>query len=344
MKTIALGTSGLVPPVIGVGCMSFGSSAWRPWVLDEPESLRLLARAADTGLTFFDTANVYSAGISEQILGKFLKSSGLRARSIVATKAFYPNGLPPNLLGLGRENIFASLDASLLRLGLDSVDLFQVHRWDDHTPIEETMQALADVVKAGKARFVGASNMRTWQLAKAQLAAQAISFRGFATMQNHYNLLYREDERDLIPFCRDQGIGLMCWSPLARGRLGRAGLDEASTRAGNDEVANTLYGPADDPILTCVADVARRHGVPPAQISLAWIIHQGVIPLVGVTKSRHIADAAAAAALTLSAADLDQLERAYTARPLAELPWSSSTIKDPRSGAAAPSTDPRSAT
>jgi 1-deoxyxylulose-5-phosphate synthase len=342
MKTIALGSTGLNVSAIGLGCMSFGSSRWRPWVLDEAESLAFLGQAWDAGVRLFDTANVYSAGISEQILGKFLGIDGRRSQCVVATKCFYPNGLPPDLTGLTRENIVASLDASLQRLQLDHVDIFQVHRWDDLTPIEESMQALADAVKAGKARFVGASNMRTWHLAKAQLAAQAISFRGFATMQNHYNLLYREDERDLIPFCRDQGIGLMCWSPLARGRLGRAGLEEASTRAGNDEVANTLYGPADDPILTCVADVARRHGVPPAQISLAWIIHQGVIPLVGVTKSRHIADAAAAAALTLSAADLDQLERAYTARPLAELPWSSTTIKDPRSGAAMPSTDPRS--
>jgi 1-deoxyxylulose-5-phosphate synthase len=343
MKTTALGTSGLVSPVIGVGCMSFGSSAWRPWVLDEAESLRLLARAADAGLTFFDTANVYSAGISEQTLGKFLKSSSLRARSVVATKAFYPNGLPPNLLGLGRENIFASLDASLLRLGLDEVDLFQVHRWDDHTPIEETMQALADVVKAGKARAVGASNMRTWHLAKAQLAARAINFRGFATMQNHYNLLYREDERDLIPFCQDQGIGLMCWSPLARGRLGRTAADQ-TRRAADDEVANTLYGRVHDPILDALAVVAARHGVSPAQISLAWIIHKGVVPIVGVTKDRHIDDAQAAAALTLSDADIADLEQAYTARALAELPWSSSTIKDPRSGAAAPSTDPRSTT
>ncbi|MBL8643657.1 MAG: aldo/keto reductase, partial [Rhodospirillaceae bacterium] len=256
MKKVVLGSTGLSVSAVALGCMSFGTDKWRAWVLNEPESLRLLGRAHDAGINFFDTANVYSAGVSEELLGKFLRASAKRSGVVVSTKGFYPDGHPPNLTGLTRENIFGSIDASLKRLGLDYVDIYQVHRWDEKTPVEETMQALADVVKAGKARFAGASNMRTWHLAKAQLAAQQIGFRGYATMQNHYNLLYREDERDLIPFCRDQGIGLMCWSPLARGRLGRAGQMLSTSRGADDDVADTLYGPPTDPILGHVAAVA----------------------------------------------------------------------------------------
>ncbi|MBL8628506.1 MAG: aldo/keto reductase, partial [Rhodospirillaceae bacterium] len=300
------------------------------WVLNEPESLPLLGKALDAGVNFFDTANVYSAGVSEQLLGKFLRGAAKREDVVVATKGFYPNGSPPNLTGLTRENIFGSIDASLQRLGLDYVDIYQVHRWDEKTPIDETMQALADIVKAGKARFAGASNMRTWHLAKAQLAAQKIGFRGYATMQNHYNLLYREDERDLIPFCEDQGIGLMCWSPLARGRLGRAGQPADTSRGVDDEVANTLYGLPTDPILDRVTAIAAKHKVSSAQVALAWIMAKGIVPIAGVTKGRHIDDAVAAAALNLSAQDIAQLEEAYTARGLAELPWSSKSIKDPR--------------
>jgi len=333
MKTIVLGSTGLETSAVALGCMSFGTPLWRSWVLDAPESVRLLGKALDAGINFFDTANVYSAGVSEELLGQFLRGAARRDEVIVATKGFYPNGRPPNLTGLGRENIVASVDASLKRLGLDYVDIYQVHRWDEKTPIAETMQTLAEVVKAGKARFVGASNMRTWHLAKAQLAAREIGFRGYATMQNHYNLLYREDERDLIPFCRDQGIGLMCWSPLARGRLGRAGLGNATSRGGTDEVADTLYGPPTDPILDHVAEIAHRHGVSPAQVALAWIIAKGIVPIAGVTKERHIKDAAAAAKLELSAEDMEKLEQAYTARALAELPWSSKSIRDPREAA-----------
>lgn len=295
--------------------------------------MRFLGKALDSGITFFDTANVYSAGVSEQILGKFLRGAAKRDDVIVATKGFYPNGHPPNLTGLTRENILQSVDASLQRLGLEYVDIFQVHRWDEKTPVDETMQALADVVKAGKVRFAGASNMRTWHLAKAQLAAKAIGFRGYATMQNHYNLLYREDERDLIPFCQDQGIGLLCWSPLARGRLGRAGLAADTSRGNDDEVADILYGPATDPILGEVAAVARARGVSSAQVALAWIMAKGLVPIAGVTKDRHIDDAVAAAALELSVTEIEQLERAYTARGLAELPWSSKSIRDPRDDA-----------
>jgi aryl-alcohol dehydrogenase (NADP+) len=330
MKKIVLGSTGLSVSAVALGCMSFGTDKWRAWVLNEPESMRLLGKAHDAGMNFFDTANVYSAGVSEQLLGKFLRGAAKREDVVVATKGFYPNGYAPNLTGLTRENIVGSIDASLHRLGLDYIDIFQVHRWDENTPVDETMAALAEIVKAGKARFVGASNMRTWHLAKSQLAAQKIGFRGYATMQNHYNLLYREDERDLIPFCADQGIGLMCWSPLARGRLGRAGQTNHTSRGVDDEVADTLYGPPTDPILGQVADVAKKRNVSSAQVSLAWIIAKGIVPIAGVTKDRHIDDVVAAAALNLSAADIQQLESAYTVRGLAELPWSSKSIKDPR--------------
>ncbi|MDX2221700.1 MAG: aldo/keto reductase [Rhodospirillaceae bacterium] len=319
MERIELGRTGLRVSPVALGCMSFGNRDWRDWVLDEADSLRLLARAHDAGVNFFDTANVYSGGLSERVLGRFVR--GLRREDVVvATKCYYPTPDSPHAAGLSRANILYSVDASLRRLGLDDVDILQVHRWDDATPVAETVQALADVVKAGKARVAGASNMRAWQLASAQLAARAISCSGFATLQHHYNLLYREDERDLIPLARDQGIGLMCWSPLARGRLGRAGLAAATTRAASDDVADTLYGAADDPILAALAQVAAARGVPPARIALAWIMGRGIVPVVGATTAGHIDDAVAAAGLALSAAEIAVLERPYTPRALSELP------------------------
>jgi len=329
VKRLPFGATGLNVSPVALGCMSFGTPKWRAWVLDETDSRRLLGRALDAGINVFDTANVYSAGESERVLGAFLKGAARRDEVVVATKAFYANGYPPHLTGLSRANVIGSLDASLQRLGLDHVDIYQVHRWDDVTPAEETMQAMADVVKAGKARFVGASNMRTWHLAKAQLASQKIGFRGYAAMQNHYNLLYREDERDLIPFCRDQGIGLMCWSPLARGRLGRAGQPQSTARAEIDDVAATLYGPPTDPILDVVASIAGARGVSAAQIALAWIVAKGLVPIAGVTKDRHLEDAIAAATLVLSGDEKSRLESAYSARPLAELPWSTKRQADP---------------
>jgi len=327
MKKIVLGSTGLSVSGVALGCMSFGSDQWRPWILNEPESRRLLGRALDAGVNFFDTANVYSVGESERILGRFLKGVP-RDKVVVATKGFYPTPDNPHPPGLSRANIIYSVDTSLKRLGLDTIDIFQVHRWDEATPVAETMAAFAEVVKAGKARFIGASNMRAWHLAKSQLAANNIGFRGYATMQNHYNLLYREDERDLVPFCRDQGIGLMCWSPLARGRLARPA--QASTaRGASDDVAETLYGTAHDPILDEVAALAQSKGVPAAQVALAWIMGQGIAPVVGATKDKHIDDAVAAAALTLSAAEIARLERAYTPRGLSELPWTAKNQADP---------------
>jgi 1-deoxyxylulose-5-phosphate synthase len=329
MKKIMLGSTGLAVSPVCLGCMSFGSDQWRAWVLNEPESRRLLGRALDGGINFFDTANVYSGGLSEQVLGRFLKGAVSRDHVVVSTKAFYETADRPGRIGLGRENVIASLDSSLKRLGMDYVDIYQVHRWDDTTPIAETMAALAEVVRSGKARFAGASNMRTWQLAKAQLAAKDIGFRGFAAMQHHCNLLYREDERDLIPFCRDQGLGLMCWSPLARGRLARPNTAEQTARGAIDDVADTLYGAGHDPIVDDVAGLAAAKSVPAAQVALAWIMAKGIVPVVGATKDRHIDDAISAASVSLTPAEIDRLESAYTARALSELPWNAKNQTNP---------------
>ncbi len=326
MKRITLGATGLMVSPVSLGCMSFGSDQWRSWVLNEPESKRLLSRALDGGINFFDTANVYSGGISEQVLGRFLKGAVPRDQVVVSTKVFYETADRPGCIGLTRENIIGSLDSSLKRLGMDYVDIYQVHRWDDAVPIEDTMAALAQVVKSGKARFAGASNMRSWHLAKAQLAARAIGFGGFATMQHHFNLVYREDERDLVPLCRDQGIGLMCWSPLARGRLAH---HNQTARAAIDDVADTLYGPAHDPILDDLAAVAERKGVSPAQVALAWIMAKGIVPVVGATKDKHIDDALSAVEVVLSDSEMSQLEHAYTPRALSELPWNAKNQTNP---------------
>ena len=335
MPYTELGRTGLSVSRIVLGCMSFGSPTWRDWVLDEESSQPLLQQALDAGLNFFDTANVYSKGVSEEIVGRFLKTNAKRDDVVISTKMFYPSRESPDLLGLTRENILSSIDGSLQRLGTDYVDIYQVHRWDELNPIEETMAALHDVVKSGKARFVGASNMRCWQLAQAQLAAQAQGWDGFATMQNHYNLLYREDERDLIPFCREQGMGVSPWSPLARGRIARAGQhaggDGTTTRSSDDaKVQDLLYGSGNDPILDVIAALATEKNVPPAQIGLAWLLHKGVQPVVGATKPIHLSDAIAAVDLDLSEADMVRLEQAYTPRPLAELPWNFTDNQDPR--------------
>ncbi len=332
MKYSELGHTGLSVSRIVLGSMSFGSTSWRDWILDENNSQPLLKQSLDAGINFFDTANVYSEGVSEEIVGRFVKENAKRDEVVISTKMFYPSRESPNLLGLTRKNILSSIDGSLKRLGTDYVDLYQIHRWDDLNPTEEAMEALHDVVKSGKARFVGASNMRCWHLAKAQLVAQAQGWDGFVTMQNHYNLLHREDERDLIPFCFEQGIGLIPWSPLARGRIARAGQKNKGTVRGGDDVKiqGMLYGEADDPILDDVAALAQVKGVPPAQLGLAWLLHKNVTPIIGATKPCHIEDAVAAVDLDLSEADLARLERSYTSRPLAELPWNMKDNKDPR--------------
>jgi 1-deoxyxylulose-5-phosphate synthase len=332
MQRVSLGRTGLSVSQVVLGCMSFGTPSWRDWVLDEAESTPLLKMALDAGINFFDTANVYSSGVSEEVVGRFLKANAKRDDIVISTKMFYPSRETPNRMGLTRANILSSIEGSLQRLGTDYVDVYQVHRWDDLTPIEETMEALHTVVTSGKARFVGASNMRCWHLAKAQLAAQAQGWEGFATMQNHYNLLHREDERDLIPFCQDQGLGLIPWSPLARGRIARAGASDIKTTRSDDDanVQNLLYGAPTDPVLQDIAEVAAHCGVSPAQIGLAWLMSKGAQPVIGATKAKHIEDAVAAASLVLSEDESARLEYAYTPRPLAELPWDTGSNEDPR--------------
>lgn len=332
MQNVPLGRTGLEVSKVVLGCMSFGSSAWRDWVLDEDAALPLLQKALDAGINFFDTANVYSSGVSEEVVGRFLKVHTKREDVVISTKVFYPSRETPNHIGLTRENILSSIDGSLQRLGTDYVDIYQVHRWDALTPIEETMAALHEVVQSGKARFAGASNMRCWHLAKAQLAAKEQGWDGFATMQNHYNLLHREDERDLIPFCADQGLGIIPWSPLARGRIARAGhSNNVTSRSADDaKVQDMLYGAPDDPVLDDIAAVAAEYGVSPARIGLAWLMHKGAQPIIGVTKEAHVDDAVAAADLVLSADAIARLEQSYTPRPLAELPWNTDENEDPR--------------
>lgn len=307
-------------PNLALGCMGFGSSAWRSWVLDEPASLELLARARDLGVSFFDTANVYSTGRSESVLGRFLRQAQVREQVIVATKLFYPVGEGPT--GLSRANILASCDASLQRLGLERIDLLQIHRFDPDTPVEETMAALDELVRAGKVAHLGASNLRAWQLMKMNLTARAHGGAEFETVQVHYNLLYREEERELLPLCVDQSIAALPWSPLARGRLARPTAPGDSARGRIDDVAETLYGSTDDPVLHALADLSRDTGLPPAQLALAWLWTRPAIvaPVVGATSIRHVEQAVAAAALRLPPGLFEKVEAAYGVRALVDLP------------------------
>ncbi len=318
--------------------MGFGSSAWRPWTLDPPAALPLLHRALERGINFFDTANVYSTGRSEELVGRFVRELGAaaRARLVVATKLFYPVGVGET--GLSASNIRQSCDASLRRLGLERIDLLQIHRWDAGTPVETTMEALADLIRAGKVRALGASNVRAWQLAKMNFTARAAGWPEFVSVQAHYNLLPREDERELLPFCLDQQIGVLPWSPLARGRLARAtftstGANRADTsaavvstaRAGSDDVIDTLYGPPTDPLLGLVARIAHELDSTPARVAIAWLAERPGIaaPVVGVTRASHIDDAVAALDLRLPEGSLSELDRAYTPRAYVDLPWTS---------------------
>ena len=332
MKYNFLGDTELEVSKVILGCMSFGSPNWREWVIGSDQSMRLMKKAFDLGINFFDTANVYSSGKSEEILGRFLKENNLRDQIIVSTKMFYPSPETPNLIGLTKENILSSIDGSLKRLNVERIDLYQVHRWDTKTPIEETMDALHQVIKSGKARYIGASNMRCWQLAKAQIVAKEQGWQGFVCMQNHYNLLHREDERDLIPFIKDQGMGLIPWSPLARGRIARAGSKSAKTERGSEDenVQNILYGDTYDPVLDDVVFIAKKYNIKPAEVGISWLIHKGANPIIGVTKENHLLDAISATVHDLVDDDFIKLERSYTPRKISELPWSPKEIEDPR--------------
>jgi len=298
--------------------MSFGSQAERAWHLDEAAAEPIVKAAIDGGVTFFDTADTYSDGVTEEITGHLLaRLFGSREDYVLATKVYFPMGTGPNDRGLSRKHVLAAIDASLRRLGTDYVDLYQIHRWDYQTPIEETMEALHEVVRAGKARYIGASSMFAWQFAKAQNLAERHGGTRFVSMQNHYNLIYREEEREMIPLCADQGVAVLPWSPLARGVLtgNRARQGERRTaRAGDDPLSDERYNsPGDFDVVDRLAEVAAARGVPPAQVALAWLLSRPAVtaPIVGATRLGHISDALAAVPLTLTEEEVHRLEELY---------------------------------
>lgn len=322
MEYIRLGTTGLKVSRICLGCMTYGTPKWRDWVLSEEASRPFFQRALELGINFFDTADVYSIGVSEQVTGRALKDFAKRDQVVIATKVCNPMGDGPNERGLSRKHIMDSIDASLRRLGTDYVDLYQIHRWDDDTPIEETLGALNDVVRAGKARYIGASSMYAWQFAKALYTADLHGWTRFVTMQNHYNLVYREEEREMNPLCRDQGIGLIPWSPLARGFLaGNRTRDKSgeTTRSKTDPFAHSLYYRDEDfKIVDRVQELAKEHSVKPTQIALAWILQQpGVTaPIIGASKMFQLEEAVAALEIKLSAEERKYLEELYVPHPV----------------------------
>ncbi len=317
-----LGTSGLRVSRICLGMMGFGSGSDRPWVIDEDAAEPIVRAAVEGGVTFFDTADTYSAGASEVATGKLVPKYLSRDESVIATKVFMPVTPGENGGGLGRKHILSGIDASLRRLGMDYVDLYQIHRWDPRTPIEETMEALHDVVRAGKARYIGASSMFAWQFAKAQHSAESHGWTKFASMQNHYNLIYREEEREMIPLCLDQGVGCIPWSPLARGVLAGTRTRDGgrhTTRSSTDPFTDYLYDqPTDFDVVDAVVAVAAARGVPPAQVALAWLLGKpGVTaPIVGSTRKRHLKDALAAEELSLSEDEVAELEKPYVPHPV----------------------------
>ncbi|MFB8279053.1 aldo/keto reductase [Nocardia colli] len=323
MEYLRLGTSGLVVSRLCLGMMSYGSPASRDWILGEDAAEPIVRQAVESGVTFFDTADMYSEGVSELVTGRLLaKLFPRRDDYVLATKVYFPMGSGPNDKGLSRKHIMAAIDASLDRLGVDHVDLYQIHRWDYETPIEETMNALNDVVAAGKARYIGASSMFAWQFAKAQQVAEAHGWTKFVSMQNHYNLVYREEEREMIPLCRDQGVGIIPWSPLARGLLTGSrerGGGQTTVRSGSDPIADGMYVDADFDVVDAVRAVAAERDLPPAQIALAWLLGRpGVTaPIIGATKPEHLADAIAAERIRLSEEEVATLQAPY--RPHAVL-------------------------
>ncbi|MGH3739002.1 MAG: aldo/keto reductase [Micromonosporaceae bacterium] len=325
MRYERLGSSGLTVSRICLGMMSYGdpgSPGSRPWMLREEDAEPLVRQAVEAGVTFFDTADMYSDGVSEQVTGRLLSKLFTRRDDyVLATKVFFPMGPGANDRGLSRKHILAGIDASLRRLGTDYVDLYQIHRWDNETPIEETMAALHEVVQAGKARYLGASSMYAWQFAKAQHVAQTAGWTRFVSMQNHYNLVYREEEREMIPLCLDQGVGVIPWSPLARGLLAgnRArGGQRHTVRADTDKLADRLYDDNDFEVVDVVRDLAADRNLPPAQIALAWLLQQPAVaaPIVGATKPHHLNDAITALDVPLSEPERARLESPYRPHPI----------------------------
>ncbi|WP_089103435.1 aldo/keto reductase [Streptomyces hyaluromycini] len=319
MEYVKLGRTGLDVSRICLGCMTYGlpDRGTHEWTLDEEASRPLIRQALEAGINFFDTANVYSDGTSEEIVGKALRDFVPRDEIVLATKVHGRMRPGPNGGGLSRKAILSEIDHSLGRLGTDYVDLYQIHRYDHDTPIEETMEALHDVVKAGKARYIGASSMYAWEFSKAQYTAERNGWTKFVSMQNHYNLLYREEEREMLPLCADQGVGVLPWSPLARGRLTRD-WGTVTERSSTDNFGNRLYQDGDRAIVEAVTRIADDRGVPRAQVALSWLLHQNTVtaPIIGASKQNHIEDAVAAVELALSDKELEELEQPYGPHPI----------------------------
>ena len=322
MEYTTLGKTGLRVSRVCLGCMTYGvpDRGAHPWTLVEENSRPLIKQEIESGINFFDTANTYSDGTSEEIVGRALRDFVRREDIVVATKVFFPMREGPNARGLSRKSIMTEIDASLTRLGMDYVDLYQIHRWDYRTPIEETLSALHDVIKQGKARYIGASSMFTWQFAKSLYVADIKSLTRFVSMQDHYNLLNREEEREMLPLCMSEGVGVIPWSPLARGRLTRD-WDETTNRTESDEFGKTLYTASvesDRRIVESVSQIATERGVSRAQVALAWLLQKPVItaPIVGASKSKHLDDAVAAISLKLSEAEIARLEEHYVPHPV----------------------------
>ena len=320
MRYAKLGKTGLEVSVITLGCMSFGEPGGRgrPWTLDEAACRNIVRQALDAGINIFDTANVYSRGRSEEITGQALRDFVSRDEVVLATKVFMPMRPGPNSAGLSRKAIFAELEASLRRLQTDYIDLYQIHRWDYGTPIEETLEALHDAVKSGKVRYTGASSMHAWQFSKALYLADLHGWTRFVSMQNHYNLIYREEEREMLPLCADQGIGVIPWSPLARGKLTRP-WDEMTTRKETDDFGRTLYRDEDRSVVDRVLELAAKRDLSPAQVALAWLLRNPVVtaPIVGVTRPTHLSDAIAAVDVELDPDEAAYLEEPYVPHAVA---------------------------
>ena len=322
MRYTTLGDTGLTVSRLCLGCMSYGHPGWRPWVLDEATSRPFFRTAVEAGITFFDTANMYSLGASEEVTGRALREFARMDEVVVATKVFYPMGPGPNMGGLSRKHIVQACEASLRRLGVDTIDLYQIHRFDDKVPIEETLAALDHLVRQGKVRYIGASSGYAWRMAKALSTSERHGWARFVSMQNHYNLLYREEEREMIPLCLDEGIGVIPWSPLARGLLARprpAKDAPPSLRAKHDDFGNQMYaGQVDWAIVDAVQAIAASRGISAAQVALAWLLSRpGVTaPIIGATKQAQLTDAVGAVDVTLSADEVAQLEAGYTPHPV----------------------------